>query len=267
MLTNRIMNPSTLFLRSFFSVMFSFSVLQAEVQNEGFLGGPFHGISSDSSGSIVNQVGPIVDLVDTLGLSVRTEKSKLSDGESSIVSGFFRLDDGTMTALSPSEIIWSVDHPELFIADGFATAREISNRARVSLSAESGGHSARLYLRLIPGQTIEEVIEKAELPKVLESAVDFQVANWKQSNWFGTFYPGENNWIHHQHHGWMYATAGDPGSIWLWSENLDWLWTGPGVYPHLYRNKDASWLYFMLPALPRKIYYNQTAQTFEEQIE
>ena len=258
------MRNCTTFRMAFISVLVSFSILEGEIENEGFFGGPFHGVSTDSSGSIVNRVGPIVDLVDTLGLSVQSEKSKLTDGESSIVRGFLRLDDGTMTALSPSEIKWSVDHPELFLADGFATAREISKRVRVSLSAESGGHSAKLYLRLVPGQTIEELIEKAELPKVLESAVDLQVANWKQSNWFGSFYTGENNWIHHQHHGWMYATTGDTGSIWLWSENLDWLWTGPGIYPHLYRNKDASWLYFIIPALPRKIYYNQSAQTFEE---
>lgn len=258
------MRNSKTFRMTFISVLVSFSIVQAEVQNEGFLGGPFHGVSSDSSGSIVNQVGPIVDLVETVGMVAQSEKSSLSNNESTSIDAFLRLDDGTMTELRETRVEWSEEHPELFIANGFASTKEISKRARISISAVSGGFSTKLFLRLVPGQSIEEAVEEAQLPKVLANAVDLQVNGWRQSNWFGTFYTGEDNWIHHQHHGWMYATTGDPGSIWLWSENLDWLWTGPGIYPHLYRNKDASWLYFIIPALPRKIYYNQSAQTFEE---
>ncbi len=255
------------FLNFFLLALLCQAFVRAGVENRGFLGGPFLGVSSDSSGSVVNQVGPIVDLVETVGMVARSEKSSLSNNESTSVDAFLRLDDGTMTELRETTVKWSEEHPELFLANGFAYTKEITKRARISISAVSGGFSTKLFLRLVPGQSIEEAVEEAQLPKVLANAVDLQVDGWKQSNWFGTFYTGEDNWIHHQHHGWMYTVPGNPGSVWLWSDKQNWLWTGPGIYPHLYRNKDASWLYFIIPALPRKVYYNQSVQTFEELVE
>ena len=35
---------------------------------------------------------------------------------------------------------------------------------------------------------------------------------------------------------------------------------GQGVYPHLYRAKDSTWLYFMLEALPNKAFYNHSTK-------
>ena len=45
----------------------------------------------------------------------------------------------------------------------------------------------------------------------------------------------------------------------------EWVWTGPQIHPHLFRNKDGTWLYFMKEALPRKVFYNYDTQNFEEQ--
>ena len=57
------------FSKTFFLLGMSFTLsLNAEIQHSGFLGGPFHGVSRDVSGSIVNRVGTAADLVDTIGL-------------------------------------------------------------------------------------------------------------------------------------------------------------------------------------------------------
>ena len=57
------------FSKTFFLLGMSFTLyLNAEIQHSGFLGGPFHGVSRDVSGGIVNRVGTFADLVETIGL-------------------------------------------------------------------------------------------------------------------------------------------------------------------------------------------------------
>ncbi len=240
-----------------------FSV-HAEIENNGFLGGPFHGVSRDATGSVVNRVGLVADLVETLGLVTHSTPRNLEDGESANLQATLRLDDGTITQLNPKEVKWSTESSNLLIADGLATAKDVGERVRVAIVASVDGFSATIFLRLKPGQAPAEAVKELELPGALAHAVDLELPGWKESNWFGTFYHGENNWIHHTQHGWLYAAGGDASSAWLWSPQQKWLWTGPGIYPHLYRNKDSAWLYFIIPALPRKIYYNHSDQIFEE---
>ena len=236
----------------------------AEIENTGFLGGPFHGVSQDATGSVVNRVGPIADLVETLDLFTHSTSRNLEDGESANLQAALRLDDGTITQLNPREVKWSTESSNLLIADGLATAKDIGERARVAVVASADGFSATIFLRLKPGQAPAETVEEIELPGALADAVDLDLPGWKKSNWFGTFYQGGNNWIHHTRHGWLFAAGGDASSAWLWSPQQEWLWTGPGIYPHLYRNKDSAWLYFIIPAFPRKVYYNYSAQPFQE---
>ena len=236
----------------------------AEIENTGFLGGPFHGVSQDATGFVVNRVGPLADLVETLDLFTHSTSRNLEDGESANLQAALRLDDGTITQLNPREVKWSTESSNLLIADGLATAKDIGERARVAVVASADGFSATIFLRLKPGQAPAETVEEIELPGALADAVDLDLPGWKKSNWFGTFYQGGNNWIHHTRHGWLFAAGGDASSAWLWSPQQEWLWTGPGIYPHLYRNKDSAWLYFIIPAFPRKVYYNYSAQTFQE---
>ena len=240
-----------------------FSV-HAEIENNGFLGGPFHGVSRDATGSVVNRVGLVADLVETLGLVTHSTPRNLEDGESANLQATLRLDDGTITQLNPEGVKWSTESSNLLIADGLATAKDVGERVRVAIVASVDGFSATIFLRLKPGQAPAEAVKELELPGALAHAVDLELPGWKESNWFGTFYHGENNWIHHTQHGWLYAAGGDASSAWLWSPQQKWLWTGPGIYPHLYRNKDSAWLYFIIPALPRKIYYNHSDQIFED---
>ena len=70
--------------------------------------------------------------------------------------------------------------------------------------------------------------------------------NWWTSSWFGSFYMNEANasWIRHSEMGWLYPMESPKSGVWLWKENLGWLWTDEEFYPFLYQNTSASWIYF-----------------------
>ena len=178
-------------------------------------GGPFHGVSRDASGMVVNRVGPVADMVETIALVARSDVQRIEDGESAQLHAALRLDDGTITRLRTQEVEWTSESSSLSIADGLATAGDIRDRARVAVVANAGGYSATVYLRLLPGQAPEDAVQGLELPKPLADAIDLQLPGWKRSDWFGTFYSSGNNWILHSQHGWLYAAGGDAASAWL----------------------------------------------------
>ena len=236
----------------------------AQIQHEGFLGSPFSGISMDSSGRVVNQVGPIADFAVPVGLSVHTVKSTLKSGETSPLKAALRLDDGSISHLEG--IKWSSSSNLLSLESNTITALAVSKAVQVSVQATSHGFKAVLFLRLKPGQTASSVLQGTTLPKPIADALRQPVTGWRKSPWFGDFYqpdPGIN-WIHHEHHGWLYSAPAGDNSIWLWSPRQKWLWTGSAVYPHLYRNKDATWVYLMLN-LPGNTYYNYSTKSFERE--
>ena len=114
------------FSKTFFLLGMSFTLsLNAEIQHSGFLGGPFHGVSRDVSGSIVNRVGTAADLVDTIGLVAHSDLRSIEDGESAHLQAALRLDDGTITKINARDVQWSTESDKLSIADGLATARNV----------------------------------------------------------------------------------------------------------------------------------------------
>jgi hypothetical protein len=70
-------------------------------------------------------------------------------------------------------------------------------------------------------------------------------AGWRKSDWFGTYLPHKSGWIYHQSMGWLYAHPGSEDDFWLWSQEYRWIWTKNGIYPFLYRNNTANWLYIL----------------------
>ena len=229
------------------------------IEHQGVIGGAFTGISTDASFHIVNQVGPIADFAVPTGLSAKAEKNSLFSGESSKLGAVLRLDDGTVTRLPDSVVRWSSSSERISIAGDLATATVISKRARVSVQASAHGLTAVLFIKLNP----DSVLEGSALPSALADAVKLSQPGWRNSSWFGSFYVAGDKWIHHQNHGWLYSAGSGQNSVWLWSPTQKWLWTGPGIYPHIYRNNDATWLYFILQALPRKVYFNHSTKTIE----
>jgi hypothetical protein len=233
------------------------------IEHQGVLGGAFTGISTDASGHVVNQIGPIADFSVPIGLSAKAEKTPLFSGESSALRAALRLDDGTVTRLPDSVVEWSSNSERISIAGDLATAKVISKRARVSVQASVHGLTTVFFIKLNPGENPDSALEDSGLPSALADAVKLSQSGWRNSAWFGSFYAAGDKWILHQHHGWLYSAGSGQHSVWLWSPTQKWLWTGPGIYPHIYRNNDATWLYFIVQALPRKVYFNQSTKTIE----
>ena len=258
------MNSNRLCTKLVSFIVFIGNPLFSEVQNEGILGAPFYTTNYDVSGSIQNQVGPFAEFAVSSGLTAQPEVTTLLSGEKSKLSASLKLDDGTLTRLPATDVSWSSTSTNISIADDFVTAKEISRNARISISANAEGYNAVLYIRLKAGSPLVESGSNTNIPNALSLSTDLAQAGWKNSQWLGSYYDAENQWIHHVDHGWLFTSSMDANSIWLWSPKEEWLWTGPGVYPHLFRNNDSTWLYFVLKSATGSVYYNQTTKAFEK---
>ena len=77
------------------------------------------------------------------------------------------------------------------------------------------------------------------------NAVPETATDWWRSQWFGTFYrDGVSDWIMHAELGWLYPLAHLTDGVWLWKQNMGWLWTDAKTFPFLYQNMTGGWVYF-----------------------
>ena len=244
------------------------SLLNGSIENEGVIGGPFHGIGRDSTGHIVNQVGAFADFVVTSGIIGESDRRTLSADQNSSLSAYLRLDDGTLTLLRADELEWSTGSTAISLEEGIAHATQVTKKARVSINLSAKGYTTRIFIRLDPGETAPEAIQNSGLTRALAQSTPMEGAEgWFSSPWFGNFYNSGNSWIMHQNHGWLYVPAMENTNLWYWHPRQEWVWTGPQIYPHLYRNKDGAWLYFFKEALPRKVFFNQQTNHMENLVE
>ena len=82
-------------------------------------------------------------------------------------------------------------------------------------------------------------------------------ANWWTSRWFGSFYMNDANaWVMHSELGWLYPMASGKNGVWLWKDFMGWLWTDQQLYPFLYQNTSAGWLYFYGASQDRLLFYH-----------
>ena len=65
----------------------------------------------------------------------------------------------------------------------------------------------------------------------------------RQSAWFDYFNDAHAPWYYHFDHGWLYVPGGEESGLWIWDPRLGWMWTGAGIYPHLYEPM-TGWLYY-----------------------
>ena len=88
--------------------------------------------------------------------------------------------------------------------------------------------------------------------------------NWRRLDWFGDYAPmASDGWIWHNRHGFLYISpAATPEDIWLYAEDLGWLWTRAAIYPYLYRDSDGAWLWYNGATSPRW-FRNMTAESWE----
>jgi hypothetical protein len=258
-MNNLICFPIVFFFALFHSITFG------AIENQGVIGGSFHGINRDASGQVLNQVGAFADFAVPSGIVGKAGKSTLSSKEKSALSAYLRLDDGTLTVLQPNELEWSTSSTDISIADGFAETTQVTDKARVSINLSAEGFTTRVYIRLDPGETIADALSNSGLHQALSQSTQVGGAEgWLDSSWFGKYYNAGNNWIMHENYGWIYVPVLNQPNLWYWHPQQEWVWTGPQVHPHLFRNKDATWLYFMKEALPQKVFYNYETKDFEK---
>ena len=79
---------------------------------------------------------------------------------------------------------------------------------------------------------------------------------WNSSEWFGSFYYTEHDWIYHSSLQWLYLHSFEPESVWLWSLKIGWFWTSADVFPFVYSNDTSSWFYFEISNPKEIIVYN-----------
>jgi hypothetical protein len=110
--------------------------------------------------------------------------------------------------------------------------------------------------------------KRLEMPVIPQStdwwhALPEQNGGWHTSAWFGSFLPYANGWLYHADLGWLYSHSGPTADLWLWSAEHGWLWTANGVYPYLFQNSSARWLYFLIKKDGVARFYDYTAQSIK----
>ena len=242
--------------------LFGFSLF-AEIEHQGIVGGPFHGYASDDTNQTRVQIGPLSDFNVPDGLSARSENNRIPSGGSAGLEASLLFDDGTRTILDPSVVEWTFSKPELKFQNGTLLAEVMPNRTLVKVHASAEGFTTSFIVFILPADTTAGQPVESALPEPLRNAVELEAKGWKQSDWFGIFYDANNGWLFHADHGWLHTSASGPDSAWFWNDEFEWFWTGRNIYPHLYRNRDAAWLYFFKEALPSKIFYNHKSEVIE----
>ena len=77
---------------------------------------------------------------------------------------------------------------------------------------------------------------------------------WYRSSWFGDFFGNSGGWTYHLNHGWLYLNGNEENGFWFYDETLGWLYTGKNLFPKLYQNSNATWLYDQSDTTSRKFW-------------
>jgi len=235
----------------------------AQVEHTGFLGGPFHGTVKDEKEAVTVQLGSTADLIVPNGLAAHSDQSRLPSGSSTALHASLLLDDGSHTVLNPESVEWTLSQPVLQVQSGSLLAEVLLERTMVRVQASAEGFSTSFTVFILADDQEISKQESDTLPEALRSAIELEAAGWKESEWFGVFYDAKNGWVYHADHGWIHLSEGGDGAAWFWDEQNQWVWTGKNIYPHLYRHRDAAWLYFFKQALPKIVFYNYTTEKLE----
>ena len=83
---------------------------------------------------------------------------------------------------------------------------------------------------------------EAQLPAWASSQF-LGVGDWLRSGWFGLFRPFSNGWNFHSSLGWLYGSASNESSLWIWLDHLGWLWMSSEVFPYCFSTTETDWLY------------------------
>ena len=71
---------------------------------------------------------------------------------------------------------------------------------------------------------------------------DYNGTGWKSSPWLGAYKTDQDPWVYHASMGWVYLQQNAIDSIWLWQEELGWVWTHSTLFPYFYQENPTGWL-------------------------
>lgn len=122
--------------------------------------------------------------------------------------------------------------------------------------------SPRLLLRLFC--LVGLLSLPVRLPAALWTDFEGDPAAWKLSPWFGYFLSAhtETGWIYHYNHGWWFALGDSEESIWFYSNDLGWIWTGRDLYPYLYQHRNAVWLSYLKDTMGPRWFFDCRAEAW-----
>ena len=168
--------------------------------------------------------------------SIDLSGSVFTDGNGKITDFGFVISSGISIDPKRSKVLWirGVGEPESF-----------------KLKLTQSPYQPLLYIRAwaknIAGYGIGPVrkVRIPEAPKHWWGEVQERTGGWKTSDWFGNFISYEKGWLYHLSLGWLYSSPASESSVWLWKDNRGWLWTKEELWPYLWSENTANWLYLV----------------------
>ena len=215
-------------------------------------------------------VDPSVTMESKNKLAVLETDAPHSQGNVIHMSGTLRETNGT-AIMQVGFLISSQGHPTMSDPNSQIIPATTQNNLISATYTVSGG--GVYYLRSFaetmsgvsegPVRKIELFIESMTsgdaqsiaLSIIREGTVEL-AGGWRQSSWFGLYLDHGNGWIYHQVHGWLYMVHDGKTGIWTWHQERDWFWTNNSLYPYLYQNRTASWLYLLGIANGQAVFFN-----------
>ena len=111
-------------------------------------------------------------------------------------------------------------------------------------------------------------IKKFKTPEIIDPSIWWKDmpavgGGWRNSEWFGSFLTYPNlDWVYHSNLGWIYVVPDQNAGIWIWHSENGWLWTQEGVWPYLYSDRTANWIYFMKKISGQAIFYDYETRQY-----
>ena len=61
-----------------------------------------------------------------------------------------------------------------------------------------------------------------------------------------SFFQADNGWCYHANFGWIFPESQNDGSLWIWSDQLKWLWLSASSFSESYAfsSEENDWIYF-----------------------
>jgi hypothetical protein len=177
--------------------------------------------------------------------------------ETSLVQAMLLNSGGASGMVAPSAL--SVQLFSEKLADGFYEALAVDRVERIGDAMQEGllrlwsfnPNVAELRFYTIFGDPAQQIWTAAS------SSWDADYIDigggWRRLTWFGDYVPmSTSGWIWHNKHGFFYVSpSATPESIWLYAQDMGWLYTSNTIYPFLFSNSARAWLWYNEATDPR----------------